>query len=82
MPIRIVDTLRLKVGQTDYGRKAPGNFQAEMERWHLARAAHQRRKLTKGSGVAGFNSKLVPSLDRELYRNQDQEVKYLKATRS
>jgi hypothetical protein len=56
--VRIVDPLRKKVGDINYGKK-DGSFQGEMERKQLARAAKDRRSKTQGSGVSGFNSKLI-----------------------
>lgn len=56
--IRIKDPIRKKVGDFNYGKK-DGSFQGEMERKQLAAAAKDRRKVTAGSGVSGFNSKMT-----------------------
>lgn len=56
--IRIKDPIRAKVGDVNYGKK-DGSFQGSMERKQLAAAAKDRRKVTAGSGVSGFNSKMT-----------------------
>lgn len=65
--VRITDPLRKKFDR-DFGKK-DGSFQGKMERLHLAAAAKDRRKVTDGSGVAGFNSKMVrPKSDQDTGR--------------
>lgn len=55
--IRIIDKRRSKI-DSSYGKK-DGSFQGKMERLHLAAAAKERKNITKGSGVEGFNSKMT-----------------------
>ena len=55
--IRIIDKSRLKY-DSNHGKK-DGTFQSAMDRKHIAAAAKDRRKVTQGSGVSGFNSKMV-----------------------
>lgn len=77
--VRIVDPIRKKL-DPKHGQK-DGSFQSKMERMHMAKAAKDRRKLTHGSGVSGFNSRLDPKLDKETYKKRDQDAGSIRAVR-
>lgn len=77
--VRIVDPIRKKL-DPKHGQK-DGSFQSKMERMHMAKAAKDRRKLTHGSGVSGFNSRLDPKLDKETYKKRDQDTGSIRAVR-
>ena len=77
--VRIVDPVRKKL-DPKHGQK-DGSFQSKMERMHMAKAAKDRRKLTHGSGVSGFNSRLDPKLDKETYKKRDQDAGSIRAVR-
>lgn len=55
--VRVIDKTRSKYDR-NYGKK-DDTFQSKMERLHLAKGAKDRRNVTAGSGVSGFNSKMI-----------------------